>query len=295
MAGQLGVEWKGIADSTIAKRSAVSRGTPALSNPRRATFYNAIAQGAALATRAAQTARWQARLQARRLLPQSCALCAAPTPDALVCAACAAALPTLRDACPRCALPSTAGVPCGACLAQPPPFDATIAAHAYAFPVDRLLQALKYNGRLALADWAAATLAARVQAGRVPPPAPTVLPLPLLVPLPLAPPRQRQRGFNQAQEIARELGRLLALPVAPALLRTRTTPPQADLPWAERVRNVRGAFAARDRLDGAQVVLIDDVMTTGATLAAAATAARAAGAARVECWVVARTLPQAQS
>jgi hypothetical protein len=124
-----------------------------LSNPRSTAFYNDLrAHGAAFARRCAQAAAeparpaaaWTelARRQLRRLLPQNCALCAAPVPDALVCTACAAALPTIHPACPRCALPSPGGAVCGACLAHPPPFTATLAAHAYAFPVDRLLQAL---------------------------------------------------------------------------------------------------------------------------------------------------------
>jgi ComF family protein len=230
---------------------------------------------------------------ARRALPQRCALCAGPAGDALLCAACTAALPTLGAACPCCALPSPGGALCGACLAHPPPFDATLAAYAYAFPVDRLLQALKYGGQLALADWAATALAARVR-GEPTPWRSVALP-PLLVPLPLAAPRQRQRGFNQALEIARGLARELGLPHEAALRRRHAGPPQAGLPWAQRIANVRGAFTAQRRLDGLHVVLVDDVMTTGATLADAATAATAAGAARVGCWVVARTLPPRQS
>jgi ComF family protein len=264
-------------------RCAVSRGGFALSNPRSTAFYNDLrARSAAFA-----------RTQLRRLLPQDCALCAAPVPDALVCAACTAALPTIHPACPRCALPSPGGAVCGACLAHPPPFTATLAAHTYAFPVDRLLQALKYGGRIALGEWAGETLAARVR--RDGPDLARASVAPLLVPLPLAAARQRQRGFNQAQLIAQALARELALPLAAALERTRAGPPQAALPWQARLGNVRGAFVARGRLDGLAVVLVDDVMTTGATLAAAAAAVLAAGARRVDCWVVARTLPPGQS
>ena len=278
----------------------MSRGTPRLSNPRTAAFYNGGAQcSAACGTDAtddpAPALAWWARLaglarrQAQRLLPQCCALCVAPVPEGLICDACLAALPTLDPACPRCALPVPGGNVCGACLADPPPFEATLAAHAYAFPVDRLLQALKYQGRLALGEWAGVALAQRVR---------QALPerslrerTPLLVPLPLSAARQRERGFNQAQLIAAAAARALALPLADALARPRATAPQAGLPWQERLRNVRGAFVARRRLDGRDVVLVDDVMTTGATLRAAAVAATAAGARRVDCWVVARTLP----
>lgn len=257
-----------------------------MSNPQATSFYNGVARRAAGVAQAL-------RRQARHLLPQHCELCAAAAPDALLCAACAAALPTIGEACPRCALPSTAAAICGSCLVHPPPFDAALAAHVYAFPVDRLLQGLKYGGRLALADWAAAALESRVRATATAPM--WGIGPPLLVPLPLSPERQRQRGFNQAQEIARDLARRLALPVDAVLQRPRGAPPQAGLPWSERVRNVRGAFTARRRLDGARIILIDDVMTTGATLAEAASTARRAGALRVECWVVARTLPPAQS
>lgn len=138
---------------------------------------------------------------ARGALPQSCALCAAPAGDALVCAACSLALPRPGPACPRCALPAAAGTMCGACLRNPPPLSSTIAIYTYAFPVDCLLQRLKYSGALALADWAATGLAQELTgllaAG---------LPRPdALVPLPLSPARQRERGFNQAYEIARRV------------------------------------------------------------------------------------------
>src|SRR5690348_2118766 len=90
---------------------------------------------------------------ARRALPQRCELCAAPSGGDLVCPACTRDLPRIGPACPVCALPAVHGATCGRCLSRPPAFDATIAAFAYAFPVDRLIHAFKYQGRLALAEW----------------------------------------------------------------------------------------------------------------------------------------------
>ena len=233
-----------------------------------------------------------AQSAARRLLPQACALCAGRAGDALVCGACAAALPYLPPACPVCALPAPEAAVCGACLDRPPPFTATVAALVYAFPVDRLLQQLKYGGRLAFADWAAEQLAtavavaleARHEADRPD----------RLVALPLASARQQQRGFNQAHEIALRVARRLGLPLAASLERVTSGVPQAALRWSERAKNVRGAFACRADVRGARIALVDDVMTTGATLAEAAATVRRAGAAQVECWVVARTLPPAR-
>jgi ComF family protein len=229
----------------------------------------------------------------RRALPQACALCAAPAGDALVCAACAATLPRVQSPCPVCALPTAEAAVCGGCLRKPPAFAATLAAFIYAFPVDRLLQQLKYGGRLAYADWAAEALAATADAAlraRSAAAAPECV-----VALPLSATRQRERGFNQAREIGVRVARRLGLPVARALERVAVGVPQTALPWSARARNVRGAFACRERIDGARIALVDDVMTTGATLAEAALTLRAAGAARVECWVVARTLPPRSS
>ena len=136
----------------------------------------------------------------QRALPQSCAFCAAPCGTLLVCAACSAGLARIDKACPRCALPAQGGVLCGACVARPPPFAAAFAAFVYSFPLDRLLQAFKYGGKLSHADFFAAALAARV-AQR-----PANLPWPdAVVALPLAPARQRERGFDQAAEIARRV------------------------------------------------------------------------------------------
>jgi ComF family protein len=177
---------------------------------------------------------------------------------------------------------------CGACLASPPPFAAAYAAFEYAFPFDRLLQAFKYGGRLALADFLADALSAAV-AQR-----PPNHPMPdAVLALPLAPSRQRARGFDQATEIARRVARQTAVPMATGLRRVRDTPAQAALPWKARASNVRGAFAADPSLAGMRIAIVDDVMTTGATLASAASAVLRAGAQSVEAWAVARTLPPA--
>lgn len=219
---------------------------------------------------------------ARRALPQSCTLCAAPSGDALLCAACADALPWTRAACPVCALPTLEGAVCGACLAHPPPFSATVAAWLYAFPVDQLMQAFKYGGQLALAEPLSGALVTTVRRlGVLPPDA--------IVALPLAPSRQRQRGFNQAHEIARRVARSLGVPLARGLMRVRDATPQARLSLEERARNMKNAFVANSAIAGRHIAIVDDVMTTGATLAAAARAARRAGAAGVDAWVVART------
>ena len=188
----------------------------------------------------------------------------------------AAQMPTIIASCPRCALPSPDNLVCGACLAKPPPLDATIAAWCYAFPADRLLHAFKYGDRLAQA------LAAAVRARHAAMPD-------RLIAMPLSAARQRARGFNQAHEIARHLSTQLHVAVKGELRRVRDTSPQAGLTLRERMRNVRGAFAAGDALAGQHVAIIDDVMTTGATLHAAAVAMRNAGATRVDAWVVART------
>jgi len=213
----------------------------------------------------------------------------ARTDGSLLCGACAAGLARIPAACPVCALPAADNRVCGACLAHPPPFAATVAALVYAFPTDRLLQRIKYGGRLALAEWAGALLAATVGpvlALRAPGDRPE-----RIVALPLAPPRQRERGFNQAREIAVRVAQAAALPLAAPLARISSGPPQTALPWTERRRNVRGAFAVHGDVRGTRIALVDDVMTTGATLAEAAGTLVRAGAAHVECWVVARTLP----
>lgn len=179
---------------------------------------------------------------------------------------------------------------CDPCGGDPPPFAATIAAFAYAFPIDRLLHEIKYGGRIALAEWAGSALAAAVGAAlphRVGNDRPD-----RIVALPLAPSRQKERGFNQAREIAVHVARRAQLPLAAPLQRITAGPPQATLAWAQRGRNVRGAFAVSSPVRGARIALVDDVMTTGATLAEAARTLVDAGAERVECWVVARTLPR---
>jgi len=217
------------------------------------------------------------------LLAQDCFLCQSASGDRLLCEACERELPSSASACPRCAAAGTGNEECGACLADPPHYDASRAAFSYAYPVDVLIQALKYGGQLALAPWFAHKLQQRIG------PAPGV---DLIVPLPLHPARLAERGFNQAAEIAKALSRASGIRMdAHMAQRARNTAPQTDLPWRERAANIRNAFSCGHGLAGLRVAVVDDVMTTGATLNEFARTLKKAGAAKVENWVVARTPP----
>jgi ComF family protein len=209
----------------------------------------------------------------------SCFLCRGKA-SAILCAACCADLPRLgADLCPRCALASPAGAVCGRCLTQPPAFDATRAALAYAFPADALIQALKFRGELALAPLLGSLLLPCISGKEVD----------CVVPVPLSAGRLRARGYNQALEIARSVAAAARARLAPELCeRSRDTGVQMDLPLKERAKNVRGAFHCPGVVSGT-IAVLDDVMTTGATLEEVAATLKRAGAARVVNWVVART------
>jgi ComF family protein len=205
-----------------------------------------------------------------------------------LCADCVVRFASAVPRCGRCGL--RLGVPapaCGACLREPPPFEHTVCAADYGFPWDALIAAFKFHGRAELASVLAERLHVAVRAAGV------ALPR-WVVPVPLAPARLAERGYNQAWELARRLGRSLGVAADAGLLRRPADQAhQAELNRAERQRNLRSAFMAapgrRGDLQGSRVALVDDVMTTGATAREAAAALLRGGAAAVDVWVVART------
>ena len=222
------------------------------------------------------------------LYPPYCLLCSRPSrgPREL-CADCTRDLPWNRHACPRCALPMPAesDAPlCGQCLKSPPPWDSAYSPLIYDWPLDRLLQGFKFQGELAigrllgelLADFLAASLAPRPD---------------VLVPVPLHRARLRERGFNQALELMRPVSRRLHLrPDNRMCVRQVNTAVQSKLNAKERQRNLRDAFEVCRPVAGAHVAIVDDVITTGATVAALSKALREAGAARVSVWSLARAV-----
>jgi ComF family protein len=244
---------------------------------------------------------WIGRMLARvpPLLPSSCALCGAPGRENL-CTPCHKRFYTRQHRrCIQCALPMPVTgkeLRCGACLKDRPAFDATIVATDYFAPSDHLALALKFGGDLRLAPLLArlihdATLRNPVPGSEVQLAMPT-----LLAPVPLGRERLQERGFNQALEIARPLSRLLEIPLHAQLLeRKKETQAQSALPVAARARNMRSAFAlpfaAMDQVRGLHVGIVDDVMTTGATLNEVAIVLKRHGARRVTNLVFARTLP----
>ncbi len=168
-------------------------------------------------------------------------------------------------------------------MQHPPAYARCVAAFRYEFPLDSLIKALKFDEQLIVANFLADTLAARI----------SLLPDCLLA-LPLHPARLRERGFNQSQLLAARIARTLQLPLlANAAFRARDTPPQSSLPWRARHRNVRQAFALAVGLDvrDKHIAIVDDVMTTGASIDALAHLLKKAGAREVSAWVAARTMP----
>ena len=219
----------------------------------------------------------------RALLPLRCLACGEPGAAGLdLCPACHDDLPWNHSACARCALPLPRPAPrCGRCAGARLPQALARAVFRHAAPVDQLHRRLKFRGDLA----AGRLLGQLLAEGLAGAPRPAAL-----VPLPLHHARLRQRGYDQALELARPLARTLGLPLlADRLRRPRATAPQAELDAAARRHNVRGAFAvAGGPALPAHVALFDDVMTTGATLQEAARALRQSGVARVDLWALAR-------
>lgn len=217
-----------------------------------------------------------------------CPLCRCPAGrDRGLCPVCAADLPWLGHACRRCALPlpTNAGDTCGPCLRRPSPVEQTICALRYEAPVSGLVAAFKFHRNLAAGAALAELLTTALSAAGVPENPPEAL-----LPVPLHASRLRQRGYNQALELAKPLARHLQRPVLPqAVVRQLATADQIGLSALQRRRNLRNAFAVRAALPG-HVAIIDDVLTTGATVLTLARTLRKAGVQRVDVWCLARTV-----
>ena len=234
------------------------------------------------------------------LFRQNCVLCnaninAPQTSNHAVCRPCLNDLPWHpTNSCPQCGLTSS-GMVCGRCLNSPPDFDATKAIFLYAYPVDVMMQRYKYGNMLNLSNTFGEFLAEKIALDAL-----NHNHVDLIIPMPMHPQRLKERGFNQALEIAKVLDKLLSKNLKEKLdyksvTRQTLTPLQASLPLKERIKNIKGAFKVNaDKLDKFQakrIAIVDDVMTTGASLNELAKTLKKAGASHVECWVIARTLP----
>jgi ComF family protein len=233
------------------------------------------------------------------LYPQSCFVCDAPVvrqQECGICDGCWERVLALRiepPVCPSCGLPFHGFDPgsahlCADCISDPPLFAGARSFGYYEEELSRVVREFKFHGRRHLAALLGPLLAGAVLSAW------NRDQIDLLCPIPLHPRRRRERGFNQSELLASSVSDLLAVPVSRDLLRrTRHTPPQVGLTDPERTRNVRGAFSCpRPSLAaGRRILLLDDVMTTGATLRSAASALLAAGALRVGAVTLARAVP----
>ncbi len=222
-------------------------------------------------------------------MPQDCQLCGVSSAGT-ICDVCKDDLPIrLESGCKCCgqigAEKSFEGQACGDCLANNPHFDATKSAFLYAFPLDKLIQSFKFNANLSLVglfadQFVIALKSANNELSAMPD---------IIIPMPLAKRRLAARGFNQSALLARDIGKQLGVKVASrGLVRVRDTPPQAGLDRKARLANMKGAFDCGQALDGLKIAIVDDVMTTGATMSDAARALKKQGVSHVEAWVIAR-------
>lgn len=221
-----------------------------------------------------------------KLFPATCLLCLDPgqAPRLDLCRGCEDDFPRILTACPICATPvASAGFPCDRCLRRRPAFDGAFVPYRYKFPLVELIHRLKYGGQVAIARILGTLLARRLAERGLPA-------VDAIVPVPLHPAREARRGYNQAREIAGFAAELLQLPVEDRLaLRIRNTDEQAALPAIVRRVNVSGAFEVRAQKPVPRsIAIVDDVLTTGATVDALARVLRRAGCRHIEVWAVAR-------
>jgi ComF family protein len=232
---------------------------------------------------------WLANLQAI-LWPATCVLCGGGAPNRSIdlCAGCEADLPLNKVACVVCAEPlqgeSAHALTCGACQQHKPRFDVSFCPFRYAYPLDHLVRGIKYHRAVAHGRVLSELLASSLPILRRDAPLPEIL-----LPVPLAPRRYRERGYNQAIELARHVVKGLRVPIRTDLVaRSRETREQAALDQRERRKNIRGAFTMLGPLPALHVAIIDDVVTTGSTVNELARVLKRAGARRVEVWAIAR-------
>ena len=206
------------------------------------------------------------RLELERLdrfvLPPLCAFCRVPTqPDETgVCNPCRDDLPRNVPACPRCAVPMAADpgqVPCAECQARPPPVARVLASLRYEFPVDAAIRALKFRRRLEFLPVLSSSMLACLEAHALNPD--------LIVPVPLHFLRHGRRGFNQAERLARPVAKALGVPLVTNAVRVRATQTQSGLDARDRRRNLKATFRVDDLPEARHALIVDDVMTTGAT------------------------------
>ena len=226
------------------------------------------------------------------IFKQKCLLCASPQSNIHgLCNPCLNELPWHpASSCPQCGL-SSSGLLCGRCISSPPDFDATHAVFLYQYPIDMMMQRYKYGNMLNISYTFGQLLTEKSPFGTL-----NISAVDLIIPMPMHPTRIKERGFNQALEIAKVLTTNCINKLDyNHVTRQTLTPPQASLPLKERVKNIKGAFKVNteiiDKLVGKRIAIVDDVMTTGASLNELAKTLKNAGASHVECWVIARTLP----
>lgn len=233
-----------------------------------------------------QVYNWPAIIQ-KLVFPPTCLLCGDRGERTLdLCRKCLDSLPFLHEACPRCGLPLTASTAssCGACLKNPPPFHRMTCTFRYEEPIRHLIQSLKFGSGHAHARLLGTLLADSIHLAR---------PLPeAVIPVPLHPRRYAERSFNQSLEMARIVSAHLRIPLDyNTCRRMRSTEAQARLHSGERRRNIRRAFVVSPDFRYKHIALLDDVVTTGATVSELATELRKAGADQIDIWTCARALP----
>jgi len=224
------------------------------------------------------------------VLQNRCVLCEAISHQEIsICQDCVEDLPWLTQACERCGKPlviQSDSKECGDCLKQKPPYDKTFASFHYDYPIDYLITMLKFHNKLLFAKILGVLLIKTITEKHN-----SSFPFPeLIIPVPLHYKRLRKRGFNQALEIAKPIARRLDIPIGSQLVsRIKSTKPQSLTLAKDRKKNIKGAFIIKDKIRAKHIAIVDDLVTTGNTVAELSRLLRKNGVERIEVWACAKT------